>query len=75
MFDSRKDCILHSYQVRTVNSILWLMCRAELGLADSYYHTSAGQRERLLTASERLHKTSDKIQEGRKQLLETEVGF
>lgn len=47
--------------------------RAELGLADSYYQTSAGQRERLLTTTERLNKTGDKIQEGRKQLLETEV--
>lgn len=36
--------------------------------------TSAGQRERLLTATDRLNKTSDRIQQGRQQLLETEVG-
>jgi vesicle transport through interaction with t-SNAREs 1 len=47
--------------------------RAELGLADDYYQTSAGQRERLLSATERLGKTSDRIQQGRQQLLETEV--
>lgn len=47
--------------------------RAELGLADEYYQTSAGQRERLLTSTEQLNKTSEKIHEGRRQLLETEV--
>ncbi|KAI8107627.1 hypothetical protein M9434_004564 [Picochlorum sp. BPE23] len=46
--------------------------RAELGLADEYYQTSAGQRERLLTSTEQLNKTSEKIHEGRRQLLETE---
>jgi vesicle transport through interaction with t-SNAREs protein 1 len=49
--------------------------RAELGLADDYYKTSAGQRERLLSATERLGKTSDRIQQGRQQLLETEVSI
>lgn len=47
--------------------------RAELGLADEYYQTSAGQRERLLTSTEQLNKTSEKIHQGRRQLLETEV--
>lgn len=47
--------------------------RAELGLADDYFLTSAGQRERLLTATDRLSKTSDRIQAGRQQLAETEV--
>ena len=47
--------------------------RAELGLGDDFYQTSAGQRERLLTATDRLNKTSDRIQQGRQQLLETEV--
>ena len=51
------------------------LSRAELGLADDYYQTSAGQRERLLTATERLGKTSDRIQQGRQQLLETEVSI
>lgn len=36
--------------------------------------TSAGQRERLLTATDRINKTGDRIQQGRQQLLETEVG-
>lgn len=49
--------------------------RAELGLTDDYYQTSAGQRERLLSATERLNKTSDRIQQGRQQLIETEVSF
>ncbi|KAL4525032.1 hypothetical protein Ndes2526B_g07211 [Nannochloris sp. 'desiccata'] len=49
------------------------LARAELGLADDYYQTSAGQRERLLSATERLGKTSDRIQKGRQQLLETEA--
>ena len=47
--------------------------RAELGLAGDYYQTSAGQRDRLLTATDRLNKTSDRIQQGRQQLHETEV--
>lgn len=47
--------------------------RAELGLGDDYYQTSAGQRERLLTSTQRLEKTSDRIHAGRQQLLETEV--
>jgi len=51
------------------------LARAELGLADDYYQTSAGQRERLLTATERLGKTSDRIHQGRQQLLETEVSY
>ena len=48
--------------------------RAELGLSDEYYQTSAGQRDRLLTSTQRLEKTSDRIQQGRQELLETEVG-
>lgn len=47
--------------------------RAELGLADDYYQTSAGQRERLLQSTDRLEKTSNRIQQGRQQLYETEV--
>ncbi len=47
--------------------------RAELGLAGDYYQTSAGQRDRLLSATDRLNKTSDRIQQGRQQLHETEV--
>jgi hypothetical protein len=49
--------------------------RAELGIAGSdFFQTSAGQRDRLLTGTDRLNKTSDRIQQGRQQLLETEVG-
>jgi hypothetical protein len=48
-------------------------CRAELGLGDDYYQTSAGQRDRLLSATDRLGKTGERIQQGRQQLLETEV--
>jgi vesicle transport through interaction with t-SNAREs 1 len=50
-----------------------MAARAELGLADSYYDTSAGQRDRLLTATERLGRTSERLHTGRQQLLETEV--
>ncbi|GAB4817816.1 hypothetical protein N2152v2_004862 [Parachlorella kessleri] len=46
--------------------------RAELGLGDDYYQTSAGQRERLLQSTDRLEKTGSRIQQGRQQLLETE---
>jgi vesicle transport through interaction with t-SNAREs 1 len=47
--------------------------RAELGLSDDYYQTSAGQRDRLLSATDRLGKTGERIQQGRQHLLETEV--
>ena len=48
--------------------------RAELGLTDNYYDTSAGQRERMLKTTEKLDKTGNRIQQGRAQLAETEVG-
>jgi vesicle transport through interaction with t-SNAREs protein 1 len=48
------------------------LARAELGLGDSYYSTSAGQRERMLAATERMQKTSDRLQVGKQQLAETE---
>ena len=47
--------------------------RAELGLADNYYDTSAGQRERMLKTTDKLDKTGDRITQGRAQLAETEV--
>ena len=47
--------------------------RAELGLEDDFYSTSAGQRERALASTDRLGKTGDRIQNGRQQLLESEV--
>jgi hypothetical protein len=47
--------------------------RAELGLGDNYYSTSAGQRDRMLAATERMQKTSDRLQVGKQQLAETEV--
>ncbi|BDA48337.1 Vesicle transport through interaction with t-SNAREs homolog [Coccomyxa sp. Obi] len=46
--------------------------RAELGLADDYSQTSAGQRERLLQTTEKLGRTGERITQGRQQLLETE---
>lgn len=46
--------------------------RAELGLGTDYFSSSTGQRERMLTATERLNRTSDRLQQGRQQLLETE---
>lgn len=46
--------------------------RAELGLGGDYYQTSAGQRDRMLTGTDRISKTGDRIQQGRQQLLETE---
>ena len=49
--------------------------RAELGLADNYYDTSAGQRERMLKTTEKMDKTSDRIAQGRAQLAETEVSY
>ena len=51
--------------------------RAELGLGGEgdYYSSSAGQRERMLAATERLQKTSDRLQTGKQQLAETEVRF
>lgn len=52
---------------------LILTFRAELGLGNEYFQTSAGQRDRLLSATDRLNKTSDRIQAGRQQLLETEA--
>lgn len=47
--------------------------RAELGLGDDYTSTSAGQRDRLLKTTDRMQMTSDRIKQGRTQLLETEV--
>lgn len=47
--------------------------RAELGLADDYSQTSAGQRERLLQTTEKMGRTGERITQGRQQLLETEV--
>lgn len=47
--------------------------RAELGLGDDFYQNSASQRERLLSATDKINKTSDRIHQGRQQLLETEV--
>ena len=47
--------------------------RAELGLEDDFYSTSAGQREKALASTDRLNKTGDRIQHGRQQLLETEA--
>jgi hypothetical protein len=54
--------------------LLLLLLLLLQGLGGDYYSTSAGQRERMLAATERLNKTSDRLQQGRQQLMETEVG-
>ncbi|KAL6762524.1 Qb-SNARE, VTI1-family [Haematococcus lacustris] len=47
--------------------------RAELGLGGADYHSSsAGQRDKMLTATQRLEKTNDVLQYGREQLQQTE---
>ncbi len=43
------------------------------GLAGDYYSTSAGQREKMLSSTQRLEKSSDHLHHGRQQLLQTEV--
>ena len=43
------------------------------GLGGDYYSTSAGQRDRMLTATQRLEKTSEVLQYGKEQLVQTEV--
>jgi len=50
--------------------------RAELGLGgagEDYVGSAAGQRDRVPAATERLQKTSDRLQQGKQQLAETEV--
>jgi len=42
------------------------------GLGGDYYSTSAGQRDRMLVSTERLQKTSERLQLGKQQLAETE---
>jgi hypothetical protein len=43
------------------------------GLAGDYYSTSAGQRERMLSSTQRLENSSSQLQQGREQLIQTEV--
>ena len=68
---------MHTLLTCTSGPCVWLTggaaARAELGLADNYYDTSAGQRERMLKTTEKLDKTTDRISQGRAQLAETEV--
>ena len=47
--------------------------RAELGLGGDHSSSSAGQRERMLSATAKMQQTGDRITQGRQQLLETEV--
>lgn len=47
--------------------------RAELGLGGDHSSSSAGQRERMLSATSKMQQTGDRITQGRQQLLETEV--
>lgn len=68
------DTIIHQQVMCLTHVATFMFHRAELGLGNEYFQTSAGQRDRLLTATDRLGKTSDRIQAGRQQLLETEVG-
>jgi vesicle transport through interaction with t-SNAREs 1 len=43
------------------------------GLGGDYASASAGQRDRMLQSTERLQKTSERLQLGKQQLAETEV--
>ncbi len=49
-----------------------LLSRAELGDTAGGAATSGAQRDRLLTAQDKLKQTGDRIKEGKKTLLETE---
>jgi vesicle transport through interaction with t-SNAREs protein 1 len=49
-----------------------LLSRAELGDTQGGAATSGAQRDRLLTATDKLKQTGDRIKEGKKTLLETE---
>ena len=49
-----------------------LLSRAELGDTAGGAATSAAQRDRLLSATDKLKATGDRIKEGKKTLLETE---
>mmetsp|Transcript_6481 Transcript_6481/g.20160 ORF Transcript_6481/g.20160 Transcript_6481/m.20160 type:complete len:226 (-) Transcript_6481:327-1004(-) len=46
--------------------------RAELGLASDYYSTTAGQREKMLTATQRLEKSSARLTDARQMLAQAE---
>lgn len=46
--------------------------RAELGLGGDYLSSSAGQRDRMLTATQRMEKTNDTLKYGQEQLMQTE---
>lgn len=48
------------------------LSRAELGLDADRFSSSAGQRERLLKTTDTLNRTSERITQGRQQLMETE---
>lgn len=43
------------------------------GLGGDYYSTSAGQREKMLTATQRLEKSTDKLAGAKQTLAQTEV--
>lgn len=45
------------------------------GLGGDYYSSSAGQRDRMLTATQRMEQSSDMLNKGRNMLAETEVGW
>ena len=44
------------------------------GLSSDYASSSQAQRDRMLSASQRLEQTNDRLQQGKKLLIETEVG-
>uniref|UniRef100_A0A7S3QKG3 Vesicle transport v-SNARE N-terminal domain-containing protein n=1 Tax=Dunaliella tertiolecta TaxID=3047 RepID=A0A7S3QKG3_DUNTE len=62
----------HAKQASKSTAALGDAARAELGLAGDYYSTSAGQRERMLSSTQRLEKSSDHLHHGREQLIQTE---
>lgn len=45
------------------------------GLGGDYYSTSAGQRERMLTATQKLENQNQKLLEARVTLAQTEVSL
>ncbi|KAG1679777.1 hypothetical protein FOA52_012688 [Chlamydomonas sp. UWO 241] len=46
--------------------------RAELGLGADYYSTTAGQREKMLSATQRLEKSSNRLSDARVHLAQAE---
>ena len=47
---------------------------SEKGLGGDYYGTSTGQRERMMTATQTMDKTNERLAFAKEQLGQTEVG-